>query len=107
MPETKKNFTFENTFMNKIFGSRKTINAPRDWSILLGIFSVLIIGSLFFDAYTYNNISSGEMYITVKRSELHLETVNVKNLTTLLNFFEVKRQNYSQLKVDNLSDPSL
>ncbi len=103
----KKHFSFENTFTNKIFGSEKTIDASRDWKILLGIFFVMIVGSLIFDAFTYNNISSGEMYITVNRSELHLETININNLTALLNFFEAKKTKTASLTVENLVDPSI
>ena len=90
-----------------IFLSSNIVNPKRDWSILIILFFVLIVASIGFDYYMYQQIVSGDMYITVKKEDIVIENLKSTDLQNILNNFESKNIKITNLKLDNLVDPSI
>jgi hypothetical protein len=87
--------------------SGKLVNPKRDWPILLFLSVVFILISVGFDVYMYLQISSGNMYVTISKNELVIESLDSSTLQNILNDFENKKANIADLKIDNLVDPSI
>ena len=102
-----KNGLSENKFLSRLLSSRKIINPKREWTILLIFFSLMLLAFLLFDEITYQKISSGEMYISVNKSELNIEVLKVDELKKLINDFELKKEKIAALRIMNLIDPSI
>ena len=96
-----------NIFFRLNFLSKKRINPERDWKILTFFFIVLIILSIGFDAYIYEKIVSGDMYVNVQKNELMIENLKKDDLKKILDNFEAKKANFPNLKLQKLVDPSL
>lgn len=96
-----------NSLREKSFFLENIVSPKRDWSILLIIFSVLIIISIGFDFYMYQKIVSGDMYVSVKKDELMVETLKSNDLKNITDNFEFKKSNITKLKLENLVDPSI
>ena len=87
--------------------SEKIISPKRDWSILIILFIIFITISIGFDFYMYQQIVSGDMYISVKKEELVIENLKSDNLQKILDNFETKKSKMINLKLENLIDPSI
>lgn len=87
--------------------SDKIVNPRRDWNILLILFVVFIVASIGFDTYMYLQIVSGDMYVSVNRSDLTIEALKTTELQKILDNFEAKKVKITTLKIENLVDPSL
>jgi hypothetical protein len=87
--------------------SGKIVNPKREWFIIIIFSIVLILISVGFDAYMYTQIVSGEMYVSVKRSDLTIENLKTGALQNILNDFENKKAIIKTLKIGNLVDPSI
>ena len=98
---------FNNSFLSRIFASSKIVSPRRDWIILLTIFSVFIVSVITFDFVFYSKISSGEMYVSINRSELNLENLKTAELKKLIENFEAKSQKVNNLKIEPAIDPSI
>lgn len=85
----------------------KIVNPLRDWNILIIIFIFFIIISVGFDFYMYRQIVNDEMYVGVKREELVIENLKSDDLQKILTNFEGKKANMTNLKPQNLVDPSI
>ena len=83
------------------------VSPKRDWRILLIIFSILVITSIAFDFYMYQKIVSGDMYVSVKKDELVIESLKSEDLKNINDNFEFKVVNITKLKLENLVDPSI
>lgn len=96
---------------SNIFGSiqlsGKIFNPMRDWNIIIILTIVFIIASVGFDIYMYAQIVSGEMYVSVNRGDLTIESLKTSNLQSILNDFENKKSIITTLKIENLVDPSI
>lgn len=87
--------------------SREWVNPKRDWMTLIAILSLLIILAMGFDMYMYKQIVSGDMYVSVKKDELTIETLKKDELRKILDTYEFKKVNVIDLKTTNLVDPSI
>ena len=87
--------------------SGKIVNPRRDWNILIILFFVFILASIGFDLYMYLQIKSGDMYISVNKSELTIENLKSADLKKILDKFESKKVIITTLKLEKLIDPSL
>ncbi len=103
----KTNLSFINDFLERFFASDKIVNPKRDWMILLALFFVMLISAALYDASLYKNIASGDMYVSVPKSELELETIGGAALQNVVNDFESRKANTAELKMQKLIDPSL
>lgn len=83
------------------------VSPKRDWRILLIIFSILVITSIAFDFYMYQKIVSGDMYVSVKKDELVIESLKSDELKKIADNFEAKKTNINNIKLENLIDPSI
>lgn len=89
------------------FFLERIVSPKRDWGILLIIFSILVIASVVFDFYMYQKIVSGDMYVSVKKDELVIESLKSSELKNITDNFESKAVNITKLKLENLVDPSI
>jgi len=103
----KINLSIKNIEISKPGNTKKLINPNREWRIILVIIFFIIIGTIFYDIYTYMQISSGEMYISVKKEELIIENLKENQLKKVVNSFEQKIEISSSSKLENLPDPSI
>jgi hypothetical protein len=106
MANIQKNKTFGSIF-GTMFSHGRFVKPKRDWMVLRIIFAALIIASIAFDAYMYREIVSGDMYISVKREELTIESLKTTDLQKIADSFERKKTSMTTLKIENLIDPSL
>lgn len=102
-PKTKSYLDFSRTLPLP----REIVNPKRDWMILLGLLTIFIIAAIAFDGYMYRKIVSGDMYVSVKREELVVEDLKTSDLDKIILNFNSKRVNISNLKLENLTDPSI
>jgi len=108
MNNTVKNkITQNNSQSGSIRLSGKIFNPKRDWSILIILFTMFVVASLGFDFYMYQQIVSGDMYVSIKRDELVIENLKSDDLQKILNNFETKKSNMMNFKLGNLVDPSI
>ena len=107
MKDIKIDLKTKMDFLDKLLSSRKIINPKRDWMLLLAFFLILIISFILFDFFMYKKISSGEMYISINRSDLNIEVLKTAALKKLIDSFEAKKETVASLKVQNLIDPSI
>jgi hypothetical protein len=96
-----------NFLEGRTFFSGKIVNPKRDWSILVFLFSIIIIASIGFDFYMYRKIVSGDMYVSVRKDELVIESLKSNDLKKIADNFELKKTNMTNLKLENLIDPSI
>jgi hypothetical protein len=85
----------------------QTINPKRNWKILLIIFIILILISLGFDGYMYRMIVNGDMYVSINKKEIVIGKLKSDDLKNILDSFVSKKAQITNLKVQNLIDPSL
>lgn len=95
------------TLSKSVVSSTKIVNPKRDWNILIIIFIIFIIASVGFDFYMYQQITSGDMYISVNKNELTIENLKSLDLKKILDNFETKKSMIMTLKLENLVDPSI
>ena len=88
-----------------LFGN--IVNPKREWGILIILFVIFIVASIGFDFYMYQQIVSGDMYISVKREDLVIENLKSNDLQKILDNFETKKAKITTLKLENLVDPSI
>jgi hypothetical protein len=88
-----------------LFGN--IVNPKRDWNILIIIFMVFTLGSVGYDYYLYQQIVSGDMYISVTREDIVVENLKSNDLQKILDNFEAKKAKITTLKLENLVDPSI
>ncbi len=84
-----------------------SIHPKRDWMVILISFLVIFIGVLFYDYSFYSRASGGEMYISVNKDELKLESLNIDALKKVLQDYKDKSQYITDFKSVSLVDPSL
>ena len=102
----KKLFSFDFLFKSK-FLSGNIIKPKRDWKILIALFLIFIIISIGFDFYMYKKIASGEMYVSINKTDLVIENLKTNDLKKILEDFETKKALMVTSKIQNLVDPSL
>lgn len=95
------------TLSKQIALSREIVNPKRDWRILLILLLVFIIFAAWFDFYVYQQIVSGDMYVSVKRDELVTEQLKVNDLKNIFNHYKNEKDNVLNIKMVNLVDPSI
>ena len=98
---------FPTGISGKFYLSNKIVGSKRDWIILMCVFLALIISVVVFDFVIYTKISSGEMYVSINRSELNLENLKTAELKKLIENFEAKTQKVTSLKIEPVIDPSI
>lgn len=103
----KIDLSFLRAFSDKFFSSAAIVNPKRDWKILLALLFIMIAGSVAFDAFLYRDITSGEMYVSVAPSDLHIQDIDTATLEKAVNDFESKQGSIAGLKLQKLIDPSL
>lgn len=103
----KIDLSFLHTFSDRFFGSNEIVHPRRDWIVLLVVFLVMLLGAAAYDLSIHQDIASGEMYVSVDKTDLKLQSVNTKALENVVNDFESKRAEMSGLKMQKLVDPSL
>lgn len=86
---------------------REFVNPKRDWITLIIILNILVISAVGFDIYMYNQIVSGDMYVSVQKDELVIEKLKKNELGKILDVYESKKVNVINLKTNNLIDPSI
>ena len=91
----------------KIFSSEKIVNPSRNWNILMILFSVIILASIFFDYFMYRQIVNGDMYVSVNRQDLVIENLKTKDLQRIVDNFDAKKAKITGLKLENQVDPSI
>ena len=105
IPKTKSTST---EFLSKPLPlSSDLVNPKRDWMILIITFIIFILIVVSFDAYMYQEIVSGDMYISVNREDLFIENLKSDDLRKVISVFETKKTNVINLKLENLTDPSI
>ncbi len=102
----KVNLSFAHTFFDRIFGSDAIIRPERDWKILLGLLVALTLGAFGYDLSMYHDVASGEMYVTVGKSDLTLESLKTDMLKKAVDAFEARKAAMVTFKVEPLVDPS-
>lgn len=103
----KINLSFINTFSERFFKSNAIVRPKRDWMILLVLFFAMILGAAAYDAVLYQNIANGDMYVSVPKNELRLESINGGALQNVVNNFESRKAEVAGMKVQKLIDPSI
>ncbi len=103
----QKNNIIKTGFLNKLLSSRRIINPRREWTALIVFLFVLVIGALAFDGFMYEKIASGEMYVSVERSELNLEPLHVAKIEQVLSDYQSRAQKISSIQTKNFIDPSI
>ncbi len=103
----KLNLSQSNPFSKEFLSFGKTLNPKRDWKILLTFFLILLVASVYFDYYMYNNVASGDMYVRINKQELTVEKLKSVELSKIVDTFETKKEILKIVKVENLIDPSL
>ena len=103
----KIKLSLDNPLSRPIFLPRGIVNPKRDWNILIILFIVLITSSVGFDFYMYQHIVSGDMYVSVTKTELVIENLKSDDLKKILENFETKKSKITTLKLENLVDPSI
>ena len=104
---SKNNLSSSMSFLNAAFSSEKIVNPKRDWIILIILFFVFILAAVRFDFYLYQQIVSGDMYVSVSRDDLVIENLKSNDLQKILDTFEAKKSKIMTLKLENLVDPSI
>ena len=87
--------------------SGKIVNPKRDWKILIIIFIVLIIAAVGFDFCMYKEIAGGDMYVSVNKYDIVVESLKIADLQKVLSDFQSKESKIQTLKKGNLVDPSI
>ncbi len=87
--------------------SENFINPKRDWAIILISFIVLLLGIIFYDYQFYKKVSNGEMFISVNKEELKLESLNIDELNKVIKYYDEKSKYTSEFKSASSVDPSL
>jgi len=103
----KINLSFLRTFSDRFFRSDNIVRPERDWMILLTLFFTMIVSALAYDAFLYQNIASGEMYVSVTKDELQLQSINSNVLQKVVDDFESRKTEIGVLKMQKLIDPSI
>ncbi|MFH1454794.1 MAG: hypothetical protein ABIF22_00485 [bacterium] len=103
----KIKLSLDNSLSKPIPLSGGIVNPKRDWNILIILFLVFIVSSMGFDYYMYQQIVSGDMYVSVARTEIVIENLKSDDLKKILDNFETKKSKITTLKLENLVDPSL
>ncbi len=102
----KIDLSFINNFFARL-NAKSIVRPQRDWEILITVLLVLILSSIAFDLSLYAKITSGEMYVTVNKQDLNVESLNASGLKSVVDDFDLRKENIAGLKADNLVDPSL
>ena len=95
------------TFSGRFFGSDAIVHPKRDWMILLLLLCIMLVSALIYDAFLYQDIASGEMYVSVAKNELQLQSINSARLQKVVDIFEAKKAITAGLKAQKLIDPSI
>ena len=103
----KIKLTDSNSLFKSVFFSRKIVDPKRDWKILMVLFLVFILSAVGFDYYMNQQIVSGDMYVSLTRADLTIQSLKSTDLKNILNNFEKKKITSGILRVENLVDPSL
>lgn len=84
-------------------------NIKRDWSVILLVFSLLVIISLVFSIYLFSQISKGEIFIVHLEKTDGIEAIDKELLQKTLSFFEDKENRFNELRENKpiFVDPSL
>lgn len=105
MDKNKKGL--KNKYTEGLSLSDKIVKPKREWFILMTIFLSSILFAIGFNVYMYLNITSGEMYVSVNKEELIIEDLKEKALDEIVNKIDYKKNNFSNLKIEKLLDPSI
>ena len=103
----KNKISFNDSLSKTVFLSEKIVRPKRDWRILVILFAVFLIVSIGFDFYMYQQVSSGDMYVDVNRSDVAIESLKKSDLQKILDNFDNKKTIITTLKIKNLVDPSI
>ncbi len=87
--------------------SKNLINPKRDWIIICLLIATFAILFVIFDLYAYKNIVNGDMFVSVNKSDLKLETLRIDDLKKVLADFEAKKSMSQSVKIEHSVDPSL
>jgi hypothetical protein len=107
MANQNQKIILKSGLFDKILFSKKIINPRRDWTVLVIFLFILIIGALAFDGLMYEKIASGEMYVSVERSELNLQPLHVGAMQQVISDYQSRAENISSIRTKNFIDPSL
>lgn len=103
----KIDLSFLHTFSDRFFGSNEIVHPRKDWIILLVVFFVMLASAAIYDLSIHQDIASGEMYVSVNKSDLKLQSIDAKALENVVVSFESKKSRMATLKIQKLIDPSL
>lgn len=104
---TKMKLSSNGFLSKKVLTSDGIVNPKRDWNILMISFVVFVAASVAFDYYMYQQTVSGDMYVSVDKTELVIVKLKSDDLKSILANFETKKSKITTLKINNLIDPSI
>lgn len=107
MDNKKEKKSFKNKYTEGLSLSDKIVRPKREWYVLLAIFIISFVSVIVFNIYMYINITNGDMYVSVNKEELIIENLKVSSLDNIINKIETKKANFSNLKIERLTDPSI
>lgn len=95
--------SFKNTF--SFFGS----GVEADWKFILVSFVVINIIFIIFNIYIFVKINSGEVFMSDQTKNTEIKTINKSGLDKVVNFYDQKKNIFSDIKKDNtiFEDPSM
>jgi hypothetical protein len=107
MDNKKEKKRFKNRYTEGLSLSDKIVKPKREWFILLTVFVLSFVCVVVFNVYMYINITNGDMYVSVNKEELVIENLKVSSLDKVIKNIESKNLNFTNLRVEKLTDPSI
>jgi hypothetical protein len=107
MDNKKEKKRFKNRYTEGLSLSDKIVKPKREWFILLTVFVLSFVCVVVFNVYMYINITNGDMYVSVNKEELVIENLKVSSLDKVIKNIELKNLNFTNLRVEKLTDPSI
>ena len=83
------------------------VHPQRDWEILILVFIIAVIFAIAYDYDLYNDISTGEMFVSAESDGVAFEKLNTSGLNKVIDTFEIKDAAYNELKKTSLVDPAI
>lgn len=90
-------------------GSLFSVTAYRDWRIIISVFVVIGLVVALGSLYLLYEISYGSIFATAPQEEVIIDSINLKKLNDVVNFYQAKKDALQALsdKTTMSPDPSL
>jgi hypothetical protein len=69
-----------------------------DWSLILILFMIIVVVLLCFSAFLLFEVKKGSIFLSTKKEPFKAETLNAKELSKVIDYYEKKKQKFEVLK---------